>query len=160
MTVMDASVPEAIEPAGWTAWPAAERPARTVVLLAADLALAVLAGSIGGDALWAATGLALLAISQNRWFLPTTYEVDDERLVAGFPLRRRSIRWWDARRLVLDPGGGWISARRDSRRGGIDLYWGRAPVAAQGLVRRRAMRAVQDGAAIEIVESNGPEGEA
>lgn len=150
MTVVDAGLPETIEPAGWTAWPAAERPSRTIVLVVADLALAVLTGMIGGDVLWAATGLVLLLVSQNHWFLPTTYEVDHDRLVAAFPLRRRIIRWDDARRLVLDPGGGWLSTSRRSRRTGIDLYWGREPAASRALVRRRAMRAVQGGAAIEI----------
>lgn len=152
MSIADAGLPESNEPAGWTAWPAAERPFRTAVVVLVDLALSVLAGLLGGDALWGATGLALLLISQSRWFLPTTYELDDDRLVAGFPLRRRLVRWRDARVLVLDPGGGWLSTSRRGRRAGIDLYWGRAPEAARDLVKRRAMHAVQGGAAIEIVE--------
>jgi hypothetical protein len=151
MTVAQTTAVESLEPAGWTAWPAAERRGRTVVLLGADLALAVLAGLIGGDALWGATGLALMLVSQNRWFLPTQYAVDAEALVAGFPLRRRTIRWRDARVLVLDPAGGWLSDSRRSRRGGIDLYWGPDPAAATGLVRRRAEGAIAEGVPIEIV---------
>ena len=152
-------MPESNEPAGWTAWPAAERPFRTAVVVLVDLALAVLAGLLGGDALWGATGLALLLVSQSRWFLPTTYELDDDRLVAGFPLRRRLVRWRDARRLVLDPGGGWLSSSRRGRRAGIDLYWGREPEAARALVRRRAMRAVADGSSLEILEADAPDGD-
>jgi len=151
MTVAQTSPAESLEPAGWTAWPAGERRGRTAVLLFADLALGVLAGVIGGDALWGATGLALLLVSQNRWFLPTEYAVDADALVAGFPLRRRTIRWRDARLLVLDPAGGWLSDSRRSRRGGIDLYWGPNPAAAQGLVRRRAEAAIADGVPIEVV---------
>ena len=39
----------------WTAWPAAERPLRTLGLALVDLALATLASLIGGDAWWGAT---------------------------------------------------------------------------------------------------------
>ena len=44
MSIADAGLPESNEPAGWTAWPAAERPFRTAVVVLVDLALAVLAG--------------------------------------------------------------------------------------------------------------------
>ncbi len=157
MTVAPTTASDSFDPAGWTAWPAGERRGRTVLLLVADLALALLAGVIGGDALWGATGLALLLVSQNRWFLPTTYAVDGEGLVAGFPLRRRAIRWHDARLLVLDPAGGWLSDSRRSRRGGIDLYWGPDPAGSRALVRRRAEAAVAEGAAIEIVTAGDAE---
>ncbi len=151
MTVAQTTPVESLEPAGWTAWPAGERRGRTVVLLIADLALGVLAGLIGGDALWGVTGLALLLVSQNRWFLPTQYAVDADALIAGFPLKRRLIRWADARLLVLDPAGGWLSSSRRTRRDGIDLYWGPDPEAARRLVRRRAEAAVAAGVPIEIV---------
>jgi hypothetical protein len=151
MSVASTTDFEIPEPAGWTAWPAGERRGRTAMLMAADLALAVLAGAIGGDALWAATGLVLLLVSQNRWFLPTEYVVDAQALTAGFPLRRRTLRWADARLLVLDPAGGWLSGSRTSRRGGIDLYWGPTPEASRSLVRRRAEAAIASGVPIEIV---------
>jgi hypothetical protein len=154
MTVAPTTEIEVPVPAGWTAWPAGERRGRTILLVAADLALSVLAGLIGGDALWAATGLALLLVSQNRWFLPTEYVVDATTLTAGFPLRRRTLRWTDARLLVLDPAGGWLSGSRTSRRGGIDLYWGPNPEASRSLVRRRAEAAIAAGVPIEIVVSD------
>lgn len=110
----------------WTAWPAGERPGRTLGLAAIDLALATLATLLGGDAWWGATALLLLLVSQNRWFLPTVFQVDLERVEAGYPLRRRTLRWRDARLVVLDPLGGWMSDRPlGGRRGrGLDLYWG------------------------------------
>ena len=139
---------------GWTAWPAIECPSRTIILVLAMAALAALAGALGGDILWALTAIALLSIGLNRWVLPTTYEMNDERLVAGYPLRKRSIRWRNARRLVLDEAGGWLSDARSGRRGrrGIDLYWGPHPEQARRLVARHAERAVSDGVDIEIVE--------
>ena len=140
--------------AGWTAWPAIERPGRTAVLVLAILVFAMLSGVLGGDLLWGLTAAALLSIGLNRWFLPTTYELDDQGIVAGFPLRRRSIRWRNARRLVLDAAGGWLSDARRGRRGrrGIDLYWGSDPERARNMITRYAEEAVSDGVDIEIVE--------
>ena len=139
---------------GWTAWPAIESPARTFILVLAMAVLAVLAGVLGGDVLWGLTAVVLLSIGLNRWFLPTTYEVDDQMIVAGYPLRKRAIRWQNARRLVLDVAGGWLSDARSGARGrrGIDLYWGPAPREARRLVARHARRAVSNGVDIEIVE--------
>ena len=101
----DSTVVEASASAGWTAWPAAERPLRTVILLIFIAALSVLAGMIGGDVLWGATGAALLLATLNRWFLPTSYRFDEDLFEAGFPLRRRSIGWKNVRRVVIDPQG-------------------------------------------------------
>ena len=122
-------------------------------------AFSILAAILGGDVLWGVTAIALLSIGLNRWFLPTTYEVDADRLVAGYPLRKRAIRWVNARRLVLDEAGGWMSDSRSGRRGrrGIDLYWGREPERARALVAEHAERAVGAGVDIEIVRPSGSE---
>ena len=143
---------------GWSAWPAIESPGRTGVLVFAIVVFAILAGFLGGDVLWALTAIALLSIGLNRWFLPTSYALDDERIVAGYPLRKRSIRWQNARRLVLDAGGGWLSDARSGRRGrrGIDLYWGSDPERARDLVAGCAKRAISNGVDIEIVEVRDP----
>lgn len=157
---MAGKTPESSEPgAGWSAWPAAESPGRTAALSLAIAAFAILAGILGGDLLWALTAVALLSIGLNRWFLPTTYEVDEDRLVAGYPLRRRAIRWINARRLVLDEAGGWMSDSRSGRRGrrGLDLYWGREPDRTRALVAEHAERAVAGGIDIEIVRPSRSE---
>ena len=141
--------------AGWTAWPAAESPGRTSVLLVAIMALAGLCGMIGGDFLWAVTGAALMMLGLNRWFLPTTFEVDGDGILVGDPLRRRTVAWKDARRLVIDPGGGWLSTSRGGRRSssGLDLYWGRDAVGNRALLRSFARRAVASGVALEVTET-------
>ena len=151
---MSREIPESSDlGTGWTAWPAIESPGRTTVLVLAIVVLAMLSGALGGDLLWGLTAAALLSIGLNRWFLPTTYEIDDERIVAGYPLRKRSIRWENARRLVLDVAGGWLSDARSGRRGrrGIDLYWGPDPERSRSLVARYAEDAVSGGVDIEIV---------
>ncbi len=141
---------------GWTAWPAAERPARTVILLLFIAALSVLVGMIGGDLLWGATGAALLLATLNRWFLPTSYRFDDDAFEAGFPLRRRTIGWKDVRRLVVDPDGGWLSTRRVESRlragAGLDLYWGRDPERAMDLLMTVATAKRDGGIPIEIAD--------
>ena len=141
---------------GWTAWPAAERPARTAILLLFIAALSVLVGMIGGDVLWAVTGAALLLATLNRWFLPTSYRFDDDAFEAGFPLRRRSIGWKNVRRLVVDPDGGWLSTRRVESRlragAGLDLYWGREPDRAMDMLTAAAIAKRDGGVPIEIVD--------
>jgi len=141
---------------GWTAWPAAERPARTAILLLFIAALSVLVGMIGGDVLWAVTGAALLLATLNRWFLPTSYRFDDDDFEAGFPLRRRSIGWKNVRRLVVDPDGGWLSTRRVESRlragAGLDLYWGREPDRAMDMLTAAAIAKRDGGVPIEIVD--------
>lgn len=145
----------------WTAWPATEAPARTVLVVVAILAFSSLAGLLGGDLLWAATAATLMALGLNRWFLPSRYEVDDDGVVAGFPLRRRSLRWSDARLLVLDPKGGWLSGGRRGRaaRRGIDLYWGGDPARTMSDLGGVARRAVENGSELEIVEPPRAAGE-
>ena len=138
---------------GWTAWPAAESPLRTLGLAGAVIVFSGLAGLLGGDLLWGVTAAVLLGLGLNRWFLPTVYVLDSERIVAGYPLRRRSLRWSDARRLVLDPVGGWMSDARRGRAGrrGLDLYWGPDPERARRLVESYARSAVAAGTDLEIV---------
>lgn len=152
----DSTVVEASASAGWTAWPAAERPLRTVILLIFIAALSVLAGMIGGDVLWGATGAALLLATLNRWFLPTSYRFDEDLFEAGFPLRRRSIGWKNVRRVVIDPQGGWLSGRRIESRlragAGLDLYWGREPDRAMDLLMTAATAKRDAGVPIEIAD--------
>ena len=142
----------------WTAWPAAERPARTCVLLIFIAALAVLAGMIGGDVLWSVTAVVLLFSTLNRWFLPTNYRVDDERLEAAYPLRRRSVRWVEARRLAIDPAGGWLSARRGGSRfdvrSGLDLYWGRQPEDTMNAVAEAAKSTLAEGTQLMVLTAS------
>jgi len=141
---------------GWTAWPAAERPGRTLVLLVFIAALSVLAGMIGGDLLWGVTGAVLLLSTLNRWFLPTSYRFDDDVFEAGFPLRRRSVDWKQVRRLVIDPRGGWLSSRRVESRlragAGLDLYWGREPDRAMDRLMAAAIAKRDEGVPIEVVD--------
>ncbi|MAC19066.1 MAG: hypothetical protein CMJ23_05180 [Phycisphaerae bacterium] len=141
---------------GWTAWPAAESLGRTSLLVVVILLLAGLCGLIGGDFLWGLTGAALMVLGLNRWFLPTTFEVDDERIDVGYPLRRRQVPWKDVRRLVIDPGGGWLSTSRGGRRSssGLDLYWGRRAVENQATLRSFARRAVKAGIELDLTDSH------
>ena len=115
----------------WVAWPAAERKGRTMALLLAIFLLSALTGFVGGDWLWGISGFVLLFLVLNRWFLPSSFSANAERIEVGYPLTRRSILWKDVRRVALDSRGGWISRRaqpsRFNSRSGLDLYWGRNP---------------------------------
>jgi hypothetical protein len=148
----------------WTAWPAVERPARTLVLLLFIAALAVLSGMIGGDVLWSVTAVVLLLSVLNRWFLPTGYRVDGERLEASYPLRRRLVRWSEARRLVVDPAGGWLSTRRGGSRfdarSGVDLYWGRRPEITMDAVAAAAKMTIEQGTPLKIADRRRRKGAA
>lgn len=148
----------------WTAWPAAERPLRTLGLALVDLALATLASLIGGDAWWGATALLLLLVSQNRWFLPSVFRADDDGVEAGYPLRRRALRWRDARLVVLDPMGGWMSDRpsggRRGRGRGLDLYWGPRATSIRHAFARIASRIGSSQETLEIRNPVETEGDA
>ncbi len=132
----------------WVAWPAAERPVRTIGLVAIITVLSVLAAQVGGDWLWGVTSSLILVLSLNRWFLPTVFEIKSDRLQIGYPLQRRSIEWKRVRRIAIDSRGGWVSAKRSASRfgsrDGFDIYWGKS--------RSENMNAIRDIASATLKE--------
>jgi hypothetical protein len=101
----------------WTAHPARERPGRAalgVAIIAGIAAAAYL--SFGWE--WSVASALILILSLNRFFLPSRFELDNDRIVARNPLRSRTLHWRDVRRFVSDADGGFLSTR--SRRSFMD----------------------------------------
>ena len=122
----------------WTAYPAVERPARTFIGIAV---IACIAATIYLSAGWPWTVGAVLVLlfSLNRFFLPSRFKMDDDRIIARYPLRKRVLHWRDVRRFVSDANGGYLSTR--SRRSlmdpssGMHLLFGGNPTQREQIIQ-------------------------
>jgi hypothetical protein len=123
----------------WRAHPAKERPAQAFIGLTLILAVAMamlvafrqgaLAISAGQSVALALVSTAVLLLTQNRFFLPSTFTLDATGITARFPLRTQHMRWADLRRFAHDRHGGFLSTRaarsRLNVRGGMTVFFGR-----------------------------------
>ena len=109
----------------WSSWPARERPGAAIGLLATTIALAGLAGVIGGELWWGLLAGFLVLSWLHGFLLPTRFEVSTRGVVARGPLFTRRVLWRDATRLGIEATGGWIGRAVGPRwrRRGIDLLW-------------------------------------
>lgn len=109
----------------WTVWPLRERPRAAIGLLLATLALATLAGVIGGDLLWGMLAAFLVLVWLNGFLLTTRFEATASGVVAAGPLFTRRLAWREATRLAVQSSGGWLgrAAGPRWRRRGLDLLW-------------------------------------
>ena len=118
---------------------------------------------VGGDWLWGITGAVLLFFALNRWFLPTTFHVNENQLEVGYPLARRTISWDEVRRVVVDVRGGWISRRirvsRFNARSGMDLYWGSSPEEDIASIAKAIEQAEASGVPLKFTDLRGGQGE-
>ena len=116
----------------WRAHPARERPGQAALGLALILAVAgsmllgfrhgALAVSLGESVALAIASAIVLLATQNRFFLPSSFAVDDEGITARYPLRSQRMKWSDLRRFVHDQNGGYLSTRGVRSR--LDAYTG------------------------------------
>lgn len=101
----------------WTAHPARERPGRAAMGIAVIALLSAAVWlSFGWE--WSVASAVILLLSLNRFFLPSRFELDDERIMARYPLQKKILHWRDVRRFVHDSDGGFLSTR--SRRSLLD----------------------------------------
>jgi hypothetical protein len=95
--------PEAGERLEWTVWPAAQRPALSIAVAIFCLLLAALAIWAFGSPWYGFIALLVLALTLAPHFVPTTYQLGDEKALTrgGSGNVERS---WEAFRLALDLG--------------------------------------------------------
>ncbi len=132
----------------WTVWPAKERPMRTVALLAGMTAFGAMAGvALHDAALGGVAGLAL-AVSVQRYLLPTDHVLNNDGITVHEPLRVRRVAWTDVQGVIWKHEQGFLRvsrevsgravARTDGMRG-FTILLGSDPVAAES--RRQAVDA-------------------
>ncbi len=108
----------------WRDHPAARRPRAAVTAGMVIVAFATVLGLAFNSIVWAAVSILVLLLSLNRFFLPSTYAIDDSGLAAKFPFSTRRIEWRHIRRihvtrydllLAANPRRTWLNAGRELR---------------------------------------------
>lgn len=104
----------------WTAHPLRQHRGRAaaaiVVVLLCGVMVATSFQTPMTGLLAAGGAMAVLLLTLNRFFLPTTFAIDREGISAAWPLRRQRLRWTDLRRFAHDDEGGFLSTRRNPTR--------------------------------------------
>jgi hypothetical protein len=135
----------------WSVWPAKERPARAWLVMAALAAICVCTSAAMGD-LWIGVMAALaIAVSLQRFLLPTDCMLTADGITIHEPLRVHRIAWTAVEGVIWKQDQGLLRATRDAagrviaRHGGVRgvvVPLGSDPVAAE--TRRRAIEAFLD----------------
>ena len=60
--------------------------------------------------------------SINRFFLPSTFKIDEDGITASYPLRSMRLKWKDLRRFLVGEQGGLLSRR--ARSSSMDVFTG------------------------------------
>lgn len=106
----------------WKAHPAKQHVGRAclglVVISLAGLGVAVAAG----HPVWGVLGAVALLLSLQRFFFPSSFEIDEAGITARYLMSNKRMRWSAARRLVVDANGGFLSTR--GRKSWLDAYRG------------------------------------
>lgn len=121
-TTMHDATTQPVEIIAWRAHPAAERLGRAALASLAVLAASAGIATIGESAYWGVVALIVLVLALNRFFFPSRFSIDEEGIVARYPLRTVRMRWDELRRFAHDRYGGYLSRRiRPSR---LDAFSG------------------------------------
>lgn len=86
----------------WRVHPAARRPQAAVLAGLFIVVFSVLAAATFGHYGWGMLSAVVLSFSLNRFFLPSTFAIDEAGISARFPLGSRRIEWKTVRRF--EPG--------------------------------------------------------
>lgn len=99
----------------WRVHPARQQPGRAILgLVIIFIAAYAIAGWVERAEWQLPIGLGsafVLLLSVNRFFLPSTFSLDEEGITAQYPLRRQRVRWTEIRRFLAGPRGGLLSRR-------------------------------------------------
>ncbi len=87
----------------WRTHPAARRPQAAALAGLVIVAFSVVAGFTFGHYGWGVLSAAVLFLSLNRFFLPSTFTIDETGVSAKFPLGSRRIEWKTVRRFEAGP---------------------------------------------------------
>jgi hypothetical protein len=106
----------------WRSWPLTENLPRSILRVALFLGLCALVGVGFGGWEYALLAMVLVGLSLLRFFLPTTYVLDEQAATARVLGPARKLPWSQVRRVGVGPAGVFLSpferpSRLDSFRG-------------------------------------------
>jgi len=125
----------------WLAHPAREQPGRAAVGAAWIVATSVVIYATTFDIFWTAFAGLFLILFLHRFFIPTSYTIDEEGISQLSMFGTRRLLWTDVKRFVHDQNGGFLSRRAnpswlDDYRG-LHVAFGRETDDVASLIRAR-----------------------
>ncbi len=112
---MDTTFDKPVEALEWTAHPLRESPVKAVIasmiVLACGLLVALSIPDVLGGVLAGGAAMIFLFFMCNRFFLPSSYRMDENGIAVRYPVGTRSLRWKELRRFPHDQSGGYLSTR-------------------------------------------------
>lgn len=106
----------------WTVHPARERIVAAVFAVGVIVAVAWLSATLMNEAWWALFAAVVMFAALRRFFLPSTFRVDERGVSAVCGGVRQFYDWADIRRFLHDTGGAYVSTR--TRSSPLDLFRG------------------------------------
>jgi hypothetical protein len=83
----------------WRVHPAVRRPQAAFVAVVVIVLFSVAAAVGFGHSAWGVLSAVVLILSLNRFFMPSSFAIDDAGLTAQFPLTSRRLEWRTVRRF-------------------------------------------------------------
>lgn len=108
----------------WRVHPAAQRPQAAFGAVVVIILFSVAAAVGFGHSAWGVLSAVVLILSLNRFFMPSSFAIDDSGIAAQFPLSSRRMEWRALRRfepgqhemvLSMNLRRTWLNARRELR---------------------------------------------
>ena len=95
----------------WRVHPASTGALRLLLVCAAVAALGAIVAVIQNDWIWGAGTTLVLVGVLNRFFLPSSFEVDAIGVTGKYPLRTNTMKWSEVVRHEIGPSGCLVSNR-------------------------------------------------
>jgi hypothetical protein len=99
----------------WSVHPLKQFPARAAMAALLVTALGFAIGAAAGDWIWGSISMVILFAATIRFWMRSTFIVDDARVRAVFPLGAADVRWADVQSARLAPRGMLLSMRAGAR---------------------------------------------
>lgn len=113
---------EARDTLTWRVHPARQQPGRTALAVATIAMITAFAAPIMGHPAWSVLIIVVLGLALNRFFLPSTFTIDETGITASYPMTTQRYRWDQIKRFGHDEDGAFLSHR--SRKSFLDGYTG------------------------------------
>ena len=99
----------------WSVHPLKRFPVRAVLAALLIMALGFAIGAAAGDWIWGSIAMVILFAATIRFWMRSTFVVDDARVRAAFPLGTADVRWPDVQSARIAPRGMLLSMRAGTR---------------------------------------------